>query len=122
MKTWNELRIAMKAGMFRGLTTRENSIFKTGFKNGYRLSKEFILTRCIGSRLHDSCRARSIILNLMRECYELSLPHIGRIFDRDHTTVLHHIDLKRYKKRYWQGHFTIWQEFEEFKKQLLEKP
>jgi hypothetical protein len=39
MKTWNELRIAMKAGMFRGLTTRENSIFKTGFKNGYRLSK-----------------------------------------------------------------------------------
>jgi chromosomal replication initiation ATPase DnaA len=88
----------------------------------YDVRKEFILTRCIGSRLHDSCRARSIILNLMRECYELSLPHIGRIFDRDHTTVLHHIDLKRYKKRYWQGHFTIWQEFEEFKKQLLEKP
>jgi len=38
MKTLTQLKQAMKAPMYRELTERELLIYKTGFKNGYRMS------------------------------------------------------------------------------------
>ena len=38
MKTLTQLKQAMKAPMYRELTGRELLIYKTGFKNGYRMS------------------------------------------------------------------------------------
>jgi len=38
MKTLTQLKQAMKAPMYRELTVRELLIYKTGFKNGYRMS------------------------------------------------------------------------------------
>jgi len=38
MKTLTQLKQAMKAPMYSQLTTRELLLYKTGFKNGYRMS------------------------------------------------------------------------------------
>ena len=38
MKTITQLKQAMKAPMYRELTERELIIYKTGFKNGFRMS------------------------------------------------------------------------------------
>ena len=38
MKTLTQLKQAMKAPMYRELTERELLIYKTGFKNGFRMS------------------------------------------------------------------------------------
>tara|TARA_R100001086_G_scaffold143686_1_gene75696 strand:+ start:553 stop:1071 length:519 start_codon:yes stop_codon:yes gene_type:complete len=40
MKTFTQLKQAMKAPMYRELTGRELLIYKTGFKNGYRMSSQ----------------------------------------------------------------------------------
>lgn len=36
-------------------------------------------------------RARQFIAWYLRERYELSFPHIGRLMNRDHTTVIHSV-------------------------------
>ena len=38
MKTLTQLKQAMNAPMYRELTGRELMLYKTGFKNGYRMS------------------------------------------------------------------------------------
>ena len=38
MKTLTQLKQAMKAPMYSQLTTRELLLYKTGFKNGFRMS------------------------------------------------------------------------------------
>ena len=43
----------------------------------------------------------------------MSLSDIGRIFGQDHTTVLHSIEMKQNRKRFWSDEQTIWQEFQE---------
>jgi len=40
MKTLTQLKQAMKAPMYSQLTTRELLLYKTGFKNGYRMSMQ----------------------------------------------------------------------------------
>jgi chromosomal replication initiator protein len=44
---------------------------------------------CGPRRDSSLCRARHIAMYLCRELTDLSLPRIGRQFDRDHTTVMH---------------------------------
>lgn len=41
------------------------------------------------SRTHEMVRARQAAMYLCRELTDLSLPRIGEIFERDHTTVMH---------------------------------
>ena len=43
----------------------------------------------------------------------MSLTEIGKIFGQDHTTVLHSIEMKLHKRRFWSDEQTIWQEFQE---------
>jgi|10_taG_2_1085330.scaffolds.fasta_scaffold184573_1 chromosomal replication initiation ATPase DnaA len=79
----------------------------------YEVSKkELMITR---SRRQDICRARNILYNLFYEKFNMSLSAIGRIFGNDHTTVLHGINMKRDKQRFWSPEQTLWKEFEELK-------
>ena len=74
--------------------------------------KELMITR---SRRQDICRARNILYNIFYEKFNMSLSSIGRIFGNDHTTILHGINMKRDKQRFWSPEQTLWKEFKEIK-------
>ena len=74
--------------------------------------KELMITR---SRRQDICRARNILYNIFYEKFNMSLSAIGRIFGNDHTTILHGINMKRDKQRFWSPEQTLWKEFKEIK-------
>tara|TARA_R100000234_G_C4965959_1_gene163898 strand:+ start:283 stop:852 length:570 start_codon:yes stop_codon:yes gene_type:complete len=74
--------------------------------------KELMITR---SRKQEVCRARNILFNLFYEKFNMNLTSIGQIFDQDHTTVLHGINMKKDKRRFWSPEQTLWKEFEELK-------
>ena len=76
----------------------------------YEVSKKELFTK---TRTTDIVRSRNIIHNILNEKYKMSLSDIGRIFGQDHTTVLHSIEMKLHKRRFWSDEQTIWQEFEE---------
>ena len=67
-------------------------------------------------RTTDVVRARSIVYNLLHEEYNVSVSSMSRVFNQDHTTVLHSLKNKLEKKRYWNPGNTIWDEFEELKR------
>ena len=151
-----EIKLAMKAGMYQDLSTKEKAIYKNGFRNGYILArdhhkknrKQYTPKRIVGysfgkptklviesiinkvcvryevskkelmiirSRRQDICRARNILYNLFYEKFNMSLSAIGRIFGNDHTTILHGINMKRDKQRFWSPEQTLWKEFDELK-------
>jgi len=76
----------------------------------YEVSKKELFTK---ARTVDIVRARNIIHNILNEKYKMSLSDIGRIFKQDHTTVLNSIQMKQYRRRFWNDEQTIWQEFDE---------
>jgi chromosomal replication initiation ATPase DnaA len=76
----------------------------------YEVSKKELFTK---TRTTDIVRARNIIHNILSEKYKMSLSDIGRIFGQDHTTVLNSIQMKQYRRRFWNDEQTIWQEFQE---------
>ena len=151
-----EIKLAMKAGMYQDLSTKEKAIYKNGFRNGYILArdhhkknrKQYTPKRIVGysfgkptksviesiinkvcvryevskkelmitrSRKQDICRARNILYNLFYEKFNMSLTAIGKIFGNDHTTVLHGINMKKNKERFWSPEQTLWKEFDELK-------
>ena len=81
----------------------------------YEVHKESLMSKV---RTQDLVRARNIIHNILYEKYNLNLTDIGRYFEQDHTTVLHSIEMKYNKERYWDAGQTIWQEFQELKEIL----
>ena len=52
-------------------------------------------------RTQDVVRARNIIHNILNDKYNMNLTNIGRYFGQDHTTVLHSIQMKANKERFW---------------------
>ena len=76
----------------------------------YEVSKKELFSK---TRTTDIVRSRNIIHNILNEKYKMSLSDIGRIFGQDHTTVLHSIEMKLDKRRFWSDEQTIWQEFQE---------
>ena len=76
----------------------------------YEIMKKELFTK---TRTTDIVRSRNIIHNILSEKYKMSLTEIGKIFNQDHTTVLHSIEMKLHKRRFWSDEQTIWQEFEE---------
>ena len=70
------------------------------------------------TRTQDLVRARNIIHNLLYERYNLNLTDIGKYFQQDHTTVLHSIEMKKEKRRFWDAGQSIWQEFQELKETI----
>ena len=82
----------------------------------YLVSKHDVFGK---SRTRDVVRTRSILYNLLHEEYNVSISSIGRVFNQDHTTVLHSLNNKQNKSRYWGSHYSIWQEYEKIKEELL---
>ena len=76
----------------------------------FEVHKETLMNK---SRTTDIVRARNVIHNLLYEKYYMNLTDIGRYFGQDHTTVLHSIEMKQNRKRFWSDEQTIWQEFQE---------
>jgi hypothetical protein len=81
----------------------------------YEVHKESLMSKV---RTQDLVRARNIIHNLLYEKYNLNLTDIGRYFEQDHTTVLHSIEMKKEKRRFWDAGQSIWQEYQELKETI----
>ena len=79
----------------------------------YTVSKHDIFSK---GRTRDIVRTRSILYNLLHEQYNVSLSSMSRVFNQDHTTILHSLNNKQDKKRYWGPENSIWEEFEELKR------
>tara|TARA_R110001632_G_scaffold157963_1_gene276119 strand:+ start:201 stop:689 length:489 start_codon:yes stop_codon:yes gene_type:complete len=82
----------------------------------YDIHKESLMSKV---RTQDLVRARNIIHNILYEKYNLNLSDIGRYFDHHHTTVLHSIEMKKEKKRFWDAGQSIWSEFQELKNTIF---
>ena len=66
-----------------------DKVFSAVF-NKYNISKEEL----IGSKRNkDIAHARHIAIYLIREITEMSFPNLGRLFHRDHTTVMNSCEL-----------------------------
>ena len=65
------------------------------------------------SRMQDIVRARNLIHNILSEKYFMAASNIAKIFSQDHTTVLHSLNMKTMKERFWSPEQSIWQDFEE---------
>ena len=74
----------------------------------YEVHKKTLLGKC---RTQDVVRARNIIHNILNDKYQMNLSSIGRHFGQDHTTVLHSIQMKANKERFWSPEQTIWNEY-----------
>tara|TARA_R100000664_G_scaffold2614_1_gene6425 strand:- start:35 stop:508 length:474 start_codon:yes stop_codon:yes gene_type:complete len=74
----------------------------------YEVHKKTLLGKC---RTQDIVRARNIIHNILNDKYNMNLTNIGRYFGQDHTTVLHSIQMKANKERFWSPEQTIWDEY-----------
>ena len=44
---------------------------------------------------------RSMAINLLKECTAFSLPQLGVLTSKDHTSILYHVQLRLNKKNYW---------------------
>ena len=75
----------------------------------YEVPKDQVLGKCRKGHL---IRARTLIHNVLREKYKMSLPMIGYCFNQDHTTVLNSVQMKQDKRRFWKENETIWKDFQ----------
>ncbi len=66
-----------------------DKVFSAVF-NKYNISKEELLGT---KRNKDIAHARHISIYLIREITEMSFPNLGRLFNRDHTTVMNSCEL-----------------------------
>lgn len=66
------------------VTVTVDKIFALIYKK-YNISREDIVS---GKRTKDIANARHITVYIIRTVTDMSLPNIGKIIDRDHTTVL----------------------------------
>jgi chromosomal replication initiation ATPase DnaA len=76
---FNEIKLAMKAGQYADLNTREEKIYKNAFVNGYKLAKKHLkengydLVKIVGYSFSSPQRATiDNIIDYMCKRYELS--------------------------------------------------
>lgn len=65
------------------------------------------------SRMQDIVRARNVIHNILSEKYFMAASNIAKIFSQDHTTVLHSLDMKAMKERFWGPEQSLWKDYED---------
>ena len=117
-----------KAGYRAAMTHKTNSLIRVYQKSDYHLNyndikeeTDFVVDQVTSmmqvskKELYSDCRfrklamARSIIMNLLRDLSSLSYPKIGEIMGgKDHSTIIHHIRLKRDKTRFWSEGTECW--------------
>ena len=68
-------------------------------------------------RTRDVVRARSILYNLLHESYNVSISSMSRVFNQDHTTIIHSLKNKEDKRNYWGPENTIWEEFKQLQQE-----
>ena len=69
-----------------------------------------ILTK---TRIQPAVIARSILINVLRDKYDMPFTKIGVLLgNRDHTTMIHHVRMKMNKKHFWQPDHIIWNRYQ----------
>jgi chromosomal replication initiation ATPase DnaA len=78
-KNLNEIRLAMKAGQYEDLNTREEKIYRNAFVNGYKLAKKHLkedgydLVKIVGYSFSSPQKSKiDNIIDYMCKRYELS--------------------------------------------------
>ena len=151
-----EIKLRYTFNSFANLDARERKIYRTGFRTGYKLAREYfksnvrykqtvvkevikyvtindvvvpmnvkhaltiianqlsidvneILTK---TRIQPAVIARSILINVLRDKYDMPFTKIGVLLgNRDHTTMIHHVRMKMNKKHFWQPDHIIWNRY-----------
>jgi hypothetical protein len=69
-----------------------------------------ILTK---TRIQPAVIARSILINVLRDKYDMPFTKIGVLLgNRDHTTMIHHVRMKMNKKHFWKPDHIIWNRYQ----------
>jgi len=64
------------------------------------------------TRMQSAVIARSILINVLRDKYKMSFEKIGALIGkRDHTTIMHHVNMKIKKEHFWQPNDIIWSRY-----------
>ena len=78
-KNLNEIKLAMRAGHYENLNTREQKIYKNAFVNGYKLAKKHLkengydLVKIVGYSFSSPQKSKiDNIVDYMCKRYELS--------------------------------------------------
>ncbi len=65
------------------------------------------------TRIQSAVIARSILINVLRDKYDMPFTKIGVILgNRDHTTMIHHVKMKLNKEHFWQPGHIIWNRYQ----------
>jgi len=65
------------------------------------------------TRIQQAVIARSILINVLRDKYDMPFTKIGVILgNRDHTTMIHHVKMKINKEHFWQPGHIIWNRYQ----------
>ena len=152
-----EIKLRYTFNSFANLDARERKIYRTGFRTGYKLAREYfksnirhkqivikevikyvtindvvvpenvkkmlsIVANQLGidvneiltkTRVQSAVIARSILINVLRDKYDMPFTKIGVILgNRDHTTMIHHVKMKINKEHFWQPGHIIWKRYE----------
>ena len=153
---YKEIKLRYLFNSFSNLDDREKKIYRTGFKTGYKLAREFfrnnfrykntvikevvkyvtindvvvpknvreiltIVANQLGvnvndiiakTRIQQAVIARSILINVLRDKYDMPFTKIGVILgNRDHTTMIHHVKMKFNKQHFWKPENIIWNRY-----------
>jgi hypothetical protein len=64
------------------------------------------------TRMQSAVIARSILINVLRDKYKMSFEKIGALIGkRDHTTIMHHVNMKIKKEHFWKPNDIIWSRY-----------
>jgi chromosomal replication initiation ATPase DnaA len=64
------------------------------------------------TRIQPAVIARSILINVLRDKYDMPFTKIGVLLgNRDHTTMIHHVRMKMKKEHFWQPDHIIWNRY-----------
>ena len=122
---FNEIKIAMKAGHYENLNTREQKIYKNAFVNGYKLAKKHLkedgydLVKIVGYSFSSPQRSTiDNIIDYMCKRYELSK---SELLSKKKTldivrarNIIHNLLTEKYKmnlsnigRHFKQDHTTV---------------
>lgn len=152
-----EIKLRYSFNSFSNLDDREKKIYRTGFRTGYKLARQFFRTNyrykqtiikevvkyvtindvvvpenvkeiltivanqlnvnvndiTAKTRIQQAVIARSILINVLRDKYDMPFTKIGVLLgNRDHTTMIHHVRMKINKEHFWKPENVIWNRYQ----------